>query len=334
MEKVKVKFSLIVGLLLITASLFAQSGTDKVLYENAAGSGAGAYDLNALKTFINTGTGSGSVTSVSVVTANGLTGTVATATTTPAITLTTSVTGIVKGNGTAFSAATAGTDYVIPSGSITGNAATVTTNANLTGDVTSVGNAATIATGAVTSAKLATGAVDLGSNKVTGLLPNASLANAAITINGTAVSLGGTRTITLQDATTAGATTSTASTFSGGLTASGGLASSGFTTISNQFNITASSTSTGATLTLAATTPLQPIDRTVSTTVTVTAGATGNPIIELPLLSTSVGSVIINSSGSETFNGASSFTVAANSQNTTIRLRKISSTAWLASLTW
>lgn len=55
--------------------------------------------------------GSGSVTSVSVVTANGFAGTVATATTTPAITLTTSVTGILKGNGTAISAASAGTDY-------------------------------------------------------------------------------------------------------------------------------------------------------------------------------------------------------------------------------
>lgn len=37
----------------------------------------------------------------------------------------------------------------------TGNAATVTTNANLTGDVTSVGNATTIASGAVSNAKLA-----------------------------------------------------------------------------------------------------------------------------------------------------------------------------------
>ena len=46
------------------------------------------------------------VTSASVVSANGFAGSVATATTTPAITLTTSVTGIVKGNGTAISAAT------------------------------------------------------------------------------------------------------------------------------------------------------------------------------------------------------------------------------------
>lgn len=55
--------------------------------------------------------GTGTVTSVSVVSANGFAGTVATATTTPAITLTTSVTGLLKGNGTAISAATANTDY-------------------------------------------------------------------------------------------------------------------------------------------------------------------------------------------------------------------------------
>ena len=55
--------------------------------------------------------GGGTVSSVSVVTANGLAGTVANPTTTPAITLTTSITGVLKGNGTAISAATSGTDY-------------------------------------------------------------------------------------------------------------------------------------------------------------------------------------------------------------------------------
>jgi hypothetical protein len=118
---------------------------------------------------------SGTVTSASVTSANGLSGTVANATTTPAITLSTSVNGIAKGNGTALSAATAGTDYSVGTSALatgilksttttgalsiavagdfptlnqntTGNAATVTTNANLTGDVTSVGNATTLAT--------------------------------------------------------------------------------------------------------------------------------------------------------------------------------------------
>ena len=60
------------------------------------------------------GGGSGTVTSVSVVTANGFAGSVATATTTPAITLSTTVTGILSGNGTAISAAsTTGSGAVV-----------------------------------------------------------------------------------------------------------------------------------------------------------------------------------------------------------------------------
>ena len=86
-----------------------------------------------------TSTGTGTVSSVSVVSANGFAGTVATATTTPAITISTSITGMLKGNGTAISAATAGTDYQVP---IT------------TGDVTTSGATATIANSAVTLSKL------------------------------------------------------------------------------------------------------------------------------------------------------------------------------------
>jgi hypothetical protein len=70
----------------------------------------------------------------------------------------TTLTGLVKGTGTsALAAAVAGTDYLAPNGSAanltdfptlnqntTGNAATVTTNANLNGDVTSVGNTTTV----------------------------------------------------------------------------------------------------------------------------------------------------------------------------------------------
>jgi hypothetical protein len=61
----------------------------------------------------------GTVTSVSVVSANGFAGTVASATTTPAITLTTSITGVLKGNGTAISAAVVNTDYFAPSAPVT-----------------------------------------------------------------------------------------------------------------------------------------------------------------------------------------------------------------------
>ena len=75
----------------------------------ASASNRGVLSSADWTTFNNKG--SGTVTSASVVSANGFAGTVATATSTPAITLTTSITGVLKGNGTAISAATAGTDY-------------------------------------------------------------------------------------------------------------------------------------------------------------------------------------------------------------------------------
>jgi hypothetical protein len=75
------------------------------------------------------------VTSISVASANGFSGT-SSGGTTPALTLGTTITGLLKGNGTAISAATAGTDYVIPSGNISGSAGSVSgtnviTNSNL-----------------------------------------------------------------------------------------------------------------------------------------------------------------------------------------------------------
>jgi hypothetical protein len=75
----------------------------------ASASNRGALSAADWTTFNNKG--SGTVTSASVVSANGFAGTVATATTTPAITISTSITGVLKGNGTAISAATSGTDY-------------------------------------------------------------------------------------------------------------------------------------------------------------------------------------------------------------------------------
>ena len=57
------------------------------------------------------GGGSGTVTNVSVVSANGFIGSVANSTTTPAITLSTSITGILKGSSGALTAATPGVDY-------------------------------------------------------------------------------------------------------------------------------------------------------------------------------------------------------------------------------
>jgi hypothetical protein len=91
--------------------------------------------------------GAGTVTSVSVVSANGFAGTVATATSTPAITVSTSITGVLKGNATAISAAVAGTDYVTPTGTETLTNKTLTAptiaSANLTTALTLAGAAGT-----------------------------------------------------------------------------------------------------------------------------------------------------------------------------------------------
>ena len=84
-------------------SFFLPSSPDTVDLFSLANTGAGG--------------GSGTVTSVAVESANGFAGTVADDTTTPQITLSTSITGLIKGNGTALEEATAGTDYLTPSGS-------------------------------------------------------------------------------------------------------------------------------------------------------------------------------------------------------------------------
>ena len=60
----------------------------------------------------------GTVTSVSVVSANGLAGT-SSGGATPALTLSTTISGILKGNGTAISAAVVNTDYFAPSAPVT-----------------------------------------------------------------------------------------------------------------------------------------------------------------------------------------------------------------------
>jgi hypothetical protein len=86
-----------------------------IVYQTDATEGTYEYTSTGWRIINAAGGGSGTVTTVSVASANGFAGTVANATTTPAITISTTVTGLLKGNGTAISAATAGTDYLTPS---------------------------------------------------------------------------------------------------------------------------------------------------------------------------------------------------------------------------
>lgn len=98
--------------------------------------------------YFTPGAGSGTVTTVSVASANGFAGTVANATTTPAITLTTSITGVLKGNATAISAATAGSDYAVGSTGLAGGQ-TIAGGTLTTQILTLRGNAADTTTGSV-----------------------------------------------------------------------------------------------------------------------------------------------------------------------------------------
>lgn len=101
-----------------TAPVVSSGGATPAISMAAATASVNGYLTSTDWTTFN-GKGSGSVTSASVVSANGFAGTVATATTTPAITLTTTITGVLKGNGTAISAATADVDYIAPSAPVT-----------------------------------------------------------------------------------------------------------------------------------------------------------------------------------------------------------------------
>ncbi|MDE2233276.1 MAG: hypothetical protein KGJ90_04065, partial [Patescibacteria group bacterium] len=88
----------------VKAALFEIDGSPGEVYP-------GQIDQTTGRILVEAAASSGTVTTVSVASANGFAGTVANPTTTPAITMETSVTGVLKGNGTAISAATSGTDY-------------------------------------------------------------------------------------------------------------------------------------------------------------------------------------------------------------------------------
>jgi hypothetical protein len=153
----------------------------------APASGGGTTNfLRADGTWAAPSGGSGTVTSVSVVSANGLAGTVATATTTPAITLSTTVTGLLKGNGTAISAAVAGTDYLTANQSIS-------FTPNVGGDVT----------GSASGATSLTPTLSIGANKVTNAMlaqvPTATIHGRITGSTGNVENLTGTQATTLLD---------------------------------------------------------------------------------------------------------------------------------------
>lgn len=177
----------------VPATLFVGSDGETYAWEGDEATGRAYVDLPG---------GSGTVTSVSVVTANGFAGSVANATTTPAITLSTTVSGVLKGNGTAISAASAGTDYVAP-GAITTSGLTMAT-ARILGRTTgssgaveeiSVGTGLTLSAGQLTATGVASSIV-VGTTTITSgtttriLYDNAGvLGEYTLTGSGTAVAM-------------------------------------------------------------------------------------------------------------------------------------------------
>jgi hypothetical protein len=190
-----------------TAPVVSSGGATPAISMAAANTTTNGYLTSTDWNTFN-GKGSGTVTSASVVSANGFAGTVATATTTPAITLTTSVTGVLKGNGTAISAATSGTDYA-PG-----------TSANTSGLVysTTTTGALTTATGAQVSTALGTTAISGNAANVTGIVAGAN-GGTGVANTGSTITLGGSLTHAGAFTQSFTATANTAVTLPAGATA-------------------------------------------------------------------------------------------------------------------
>ena len=187
-------------------------GDGTTLAFTAAGTSGQVLTSSGAGTPTWTNNGSGTVTAASVVSANGFAGSVANASTTPAITVSTSVTGVLKGNGTAISAAVAGTDYATPSGTET------LTNKTLTSPTVTDYTETVVAIGTVTSAStisLASGTVQTAtltaSTACTFTMPTATAGKSFVLLLKQAASTGsGTATFTGVRWNTASAPTITA----------------------------------------------------------------------------------------------------------------------------
>lgn len=183
------KLFVIISAALLAATAWAQptpaqgvgrikAGTN-VTISPASGTG-GEVTINS-----SGGAGGGTVTSVSIASTNGFSGSVATATTTPVITLTTTITGLLKGNGTAISAASAGSDYEVPltfSTGLTRSTNTITVNATQ-----SISKLSNLATNGLVTTSGGDGTLSVtvpGSGVLTALGVNVGSAGAFVTFNG------------------------------------------------------------------------------------------------------------------------------------------------------
>ena len=209
-----------------TAPVVSSGGTAPDISMPAANTSTNGYltstDWNTFNSKQPAGT---YVTSISVVSSNGLAGT-SSGGATPALTLSTSITGILKGNGTAISAATSGTDYApatsgtsILYGNGTGGFSNVTIGTGVSfvaGTLSATGSGGTVTAVSVvssngfagTSSGGATPALTL-STSITGLLYGNGTALAATTVSAPLGYTAGTLSITQSNTTTDGYLSST-----------------------------------------------------------------------------------------------------------------------------
>jgi hypothetical protein len=165
----------------------------------------------------------GTVTSVSVVTANGLAGTVATATTTPAITLSTTQTGLLSGNGTAITG-TPITQYNVITGAAANVPNSVAPSAASGIPLISLGSAtqpafgtAVVAGGGTGSTTFNTNGVVISGTSTTSPLASLSLTSGQLIIGGTGAPAAGTLTAGPGVSITNGNNSITISTTTGGI---------------------------------------------------------------------------------------------------------------------
>lgn len=168
---------LIAALMLFAGAIAAQPtiwGAAKIKLEQ--GDTAFVTKMSLVKDFVlSYAGGGGTVTSVTATDGNGFDFTVTNPTTTPVITLATTVNGIVKGNGTALSAATSGTDYSAGTSALaTGILKSTTTTGALTiavaGDFPTLNQSTTGSAATLTTSRLIYGGSFNGSADVTGII--------------------------------------------------------------------------------------------------------------------------------------------------------------------
>lgn len=108
----------------------AKLGDFSVVVNSPSGTGTLAYNTDTgVFTFTPPAPPVGTVSNFIFTNANGFSGSVLTSTSTPTLSISTSVTGLLKGNGTGISAAVSGTDYIAPYGNTAANYVLASPNA-------------------------------------------------------------------------------------------------------------------------------------------------------------------------------------------------------------